>query len=74
MKLSMKRSAHRNIVAEVRSQLGEEGMDKVKLDTTVKTLRNRSVGWIVNAIRDIDNEELIKKVSFPFHWMLSAIY
>ncbi|KIM71114.1 hypothetical protein PILCRDRAFT_17365 [Piloderma croceum F 1598] len=31
----------------------------LKLDTTLGTLRNRSVRWMVNAYRDINNKDLI---------------
>lgn len=60
MKPGMKRSAHREIVKEVSDQIaaGQE----LRLDTTLPTLRDRSVGWVVNAIHDISDKELIKKV------------
>ena len=61
LKLSMKRAAHRDVVAEVQQQLAT-GVEVIKVDVTVGCLRNRSVGWIVNAIREIDNKELIMKV------------
>ncbi|KDR76038.1 hypothetical protein GALMADRAFT_139792 [Galerina marginata CBS 339.88] len=56
----MKRSAHRDIIREVQDQLSK-GVENVKLDTTVGKLCDRSVGWIVDAIADIDNKELIMK-------------
>ena len=34
----------------------------IKVDTTVGTLRNRSVGWVVNAIHDLNRPDLILKV------------
>ena len=61
LKLSMKRSAHRDIVNEVATQM-EAGVTEIKLDTTIKTLRDRAVGWVVNAIHDIDKKDLICKV------------
>ena len=61
LKLSMKRSAHRDIVNEVATQM-EAGVMEIKLDTTIKTSRDRAVGWVVNAIHDIDKKELICKV------------
>jgi hypothetical protein len=61
MKLSIKRSAHRDIVEEVSAQLASG--QNIKLDVTLGTLRDRAVGWIVNSIREISNKELVCKVS-----------
>jgi hypothetical protein len=64
LKLSMTRSAHRDIVEEASAQIAKKvPADQIKLDTRVGTLRDRSVGWVVQAIHDIDNPELIAKVS-----------
>lgn len=65
MKLSVKRSAHRNIVDEVSEQL-KSGQD-LKLDVTLGTLRDRAVGWIVNSIRDIGDPALICRASSCHH-------
>lgn len=62
LKLSMHRSAHNDIVNEVSTQI-LNGVENIKLDTTVGTLRNRSVGWVVNTIQDIGKKKLIMKVS-----------
>jgi hypothetical protein len=62
MKLSMKRSAHRDIVNEVMAQMAS-GATNIKVDTSLGTLRDRVVGWIVRAIDDINNKDLILKVS-----------
>ncbi|KAJ7113746.1 hypothetical protein C8R43DRAFT_826762, partial [Mycena crocata] len=58
----VKRSAHRDIVEEALSQM-EAGKDsaEIRLDTTVGVLRDRSVGWIVQAIKDISDPALIMK-------------
>jgi len=61
MKLSMRRSAHRDVVKEVQDQLAK-GIADITVDTTVGTLRDRSVGWVVNAIHDLDRPDLILKV------------
>jgi hypothetical protein len=61
LKLSMKRSAHRDIVDEVCAQI-DAGVTDFKVDTSLGTLRNRSMGWVVNAICDIKHEHLILKV------------
>ncbi|KAJ8454514.1 hypothetical protein ONZ45_g19277 [Pleurotus djamor] len=62
MKLSLKQAAHRDIVAEIRDQL-DDGVASgaVWMDTTLGTLRNRSVGWIVDATGDINRPELIQR-------------
>jgi hypothetical protein len=57
----MKRSAHKDIVTEMTTQL-EMPAATLKLDITLGTLRNRSVGWMVNAYHDINNKDLILKV------------
>jgi DDE superfamily endonuclease len=63
LKQSIKRSAHKDVVDETTAHLESGTLSPaVKLDTRLGTLRNRSLGWIVNAIRDIDNEDLILKV------------
>ena len=62
MKLSIKRSAHRDIVDEVSAQIASERKE-IRLDVTLGTLRDRAVGWVVNAIREISNKVLICKVS-----------
>jgi len=64
MKLSMKRSAHRDIVNKVSTQINGGSSDIIRVDTTLGTLRDRSVGWVVNAIRDINKKDLILKVCF----------
>jgi hypothetical protein len=65
MKLSMQRSAHQDVVKEVQDQL-TKGVTDIKVDTTVNTLHDRSVGWVVNAIHDLDRLDLILKVCGQF--------
>ena len=65
MKLSMRRSAHWDVVKEVQDQL-TKGVTDIKVDTTVGTLSDRSVGWVVNAIHDLDHLDLILKVRGQF--------
>lgn len=64
LKQSLKRSAHKDIIDETTRHL-ESGKPPAsfKLDTTLGTLRDRAVGWMVQAYDDINNESLIKKVS-----------
>jgi hypothetical protein len=64
-KQSMKRSAHRDIINETTTQL-DSGISAtmLKLDTTLGTLGNQSVGWLVNAYHDINNKDLILKAPY----------
>jgi hypothetical protein len=63
MKLSIKRAAHRDIVDEAAGQI-QAGLPphEIKLNTTLPVLRDRSVGWIVQAIHDINDPAIITKV------------
>ena len=45
MKLSIKRSAHHDIVDEVSTQIAS-GRKEIRLDVTLATLRDRAVGWL----------------------------
>lgn len=64
LKQSMKRAAHKDIVTETMAQLDAgRAAAALKLDTTLGNLRNRSVGWLVNAYHDINRKDLIMKVS-----------
>ncbi|KAJ7196899.1 hypothetical protein B0H12DRAFT_998126, partial [Mycena haematopus] len=52
----VKRSAHRDLVEEALRQIkASKAAHEIKLDTTLGTLRDRSVGWIVQAIHDIND-------------------
>jgi hypothetical protein len=63
----MKQSAHKDIVDETMAHLDSgTPASTFKLDTTVGTLHNRSVGWIMNAYDDINKKDLILKVSIFF--------
>ncbi|KAJ6619217.1 hypothetical protein B0H10DRAFT_1667293, partial [Mycena sp. CBHHK59/15] len=60
LKLSIKRSAHRDIVNEALGQIkAGKAAHKIRLDTTVGTLRDRSVSWIVQVIHDVSDPETI---------------
>ncbi|KAJ7300525.1 hypothetical protein DFH08DRAFT_979579 [Mycena albidolilacea] len=62
LKLSVKRSAHRDIVDEALNQIQTgKPASEIKLNTTIGVLRDRSVGWIVQAIHDIKNPVTIQK-------------
>jgi hypothetical protein len=62
LKLSIRRAAHRDIVKEVSDQIAKDD-EIIKLDTTLGTLRNRAVGWVVDAIHEINKKEIIMKVN-----------
>ncbi|KAJ6449832.1 hypothetical protein C8R47DRAFT_926325, partial [Mycena vitilis] len=62
MKLSIKRSAHRDLVDEASAQIkAGKAPHEIKLDTTVGTLRDRPVGWIVQAVQDLSDPATIMK-------------
>jgi hypothetical protein len=52
-------------VKEVQDQL-TKGVTDINVDTTIGTLRDRSVGWVMNAIHDLDRPDLILKVCDQF--------
>ncbi|KAJ6561032.1 hypothetical protein B0H10DRAFT_2240114 [Mycena sp. CBHHK59/15] len=60
-------SSHRDVVEEVTTLLNPDDEDEptnatlLKLDTTLPVLRNRCVGWIVDAFHACNNRELILK-------------
>ncbi|THU83896.1 hypothetical protein K435DRAFT_688686 [Dendrothele bispora CBS 962.96] len=68
LKHSIKRAAHRDIVAEVVSLLeqGEDGT-VLKMDLSLATLRDRSLSWIVEAYHEISKPEVVKKVRILTH-------
>ncbi|KIL58200.1 hypothetical protein M378DRAFT_86826 [Amanita muscaria Koide BX008] len=68
LKHSLRRSAHRDLVAEVTAQLeGPKSGRCIAIDMSVVNLRDRSVGWMVRAYQELDNKSLIKKVSAQFY-------
>lgn len=62
LKQSIKRSAHKDIVDETMQHL-DTGTQDFKLNTTVGHLRDRCVGWLINAYHDINKPDLVKRVS-----------
>jgi hypothetical protein len=63
LKQSMKQSVHKDIITEATTQLKSRmPVTELKLDTTLPTLQNLSVQWLVNAYHDINNQDLIPKV------------
>lgn len=64
-KLSLKRSYHEDITADVVDQL-KAGSEVVSIDTRLAVIRDRSTRWIWNAYQSIKNTDLVKKVSNVF--------
>ena len=63
LKQRMKRLAHKDIVIETMTHLDSGApLSTFKLDTSLGTLHDRSVAWILHAYHDINKEELIMKV------------
>jgi hypothetical protein len=64
VKHSLKKSAHEDIVNEVLRQL-EAGVSpqKVTIDSGIKVMRNRTVGWLWRAYSTVNKPDIIKKVS-----------
>ena len=62
-KHSLKISAHTDVVNEVLSQL-KRGVPvgDVKIDTTLKVLRDRTVHWLWTAFSNLNKPEIVKKV------------
>ena len=62
-KHSLKISAHGDAVDEVLSQLKQgTPVSNVKIDTTLKVLRDRTVHWLWTAFSNLNKPEIVKKV------------
>ena len=61
-KHSMKKSYHKDIVAEVLEQL-KAGEDVVTIDTRLPLLRDHSTHWLWNVYQTVNKEALVKKVN-----------
>jgi hypothetical protein len=71
LKLSIKRSAHRDLVDEASAQIKAGRVaHEIKIDTTLPTLRDRSIRWIVQAIHDISDPVTITQVRQTQMWTL----
>ncbi|CUA68415.1 ATP-binding cassette sub-family A member 6 [Homo sapiens] [Rhizoctonia solani] len=62
LKLAISRAAHADIVVETATAL-QAGVaaDQIVNDQTLRTLRNRSVGWIVKGYHAINRPDIVKK-------------
>ena len=65
LKLAIRRSALRDIVNDTMQQL-KSGVEpgRVVFEKKLAVVRNRSVGWLVNAYEAINNHELVEKVIY----------
>jgi len=62
-KLAVKRSQHADIVEESLSLLkNNEAAPVIRLDTTLPTLRDRSLHWLVNGYHAINKPDVVKQV------------
>jgi hypothetical protein len=62
-KHSLKLSSHNDIVQEVLAQLKNGTMvDEIKIDQTLKVLRDRTVHWLWVAFNALNKPETVKKV------------
>ena len=73
LKQAISRSLNADVIKEVSAQI-EHGVEPgtFKLDTSLPTLRNRTVGAIVKAYKAVDNPTLILKVNFQLSLKSSA--
>ncbi|KAJ6548035.1 hypothetical protein B0H10DRAFT_1851675 [Mycena sp. CBHHK59/15] len=63
LSMNMKWSAHRDLVDEATQQINAgKATHKIRFDTTMPTLRNWSVGWIIQAIQDVGDLMTITRV------------
>jgi hypothetical protein len=62
-KLSLKRSYHEDVVAEILEQF-QKNIETIQIDTRISAMRDRSTRWLWNAYKAISNEALVKKVPF----------
>jgi len=63
-KHSLKLSSHHDIVQEVLGQLRDgTAVKDVKIDTTLKVLRNRTVQWLWTAFNSLGKVDIVKKVN-----------
>ncbi|KLO15357.1 hypothetical protein SCHPADRAFT_799776, partial [Schizopora paradoxa] len=61
-KHAIKRAAHADLVDEALKHLNNDGRpEDLKFDTSLPTLRDRSVAWIVQAYRKLNDPSVIRK-------------
>jgi hypothetical protein len=58
---------HADVVNESLAQLTHDSSASlIRLDTTIGTLHDRSLQWVVNGYHAINKPELVKQVCFSF--------
>jgi hypothetical protein len=62
LKQSFQRSCHRDLVANMTNQLEVNPDANLFFDNTIGTLRDRALGWLVDAFHAINSPALIRKV------------
>lgn len=62
MKHSLKRSCHRDVVDEILTQV-DGGKPNITVDKTIGVLRDRTVSWLWDAYKTLDDPRIVKKVS-----------
>ena len=63
LKLEIKRHQHADIVDETLALLRNgTPASELKITTTIRPLRNRSINWLVHASHAVNKPELVKKV------------
>lgn len=67
LKLAVKRSQHADIVDESLSLLkkNDAAAAVIRLDTTLPTLHDRSLHWLINGYHAINKPDIVKQVSTP---------
>ncbi len=68
LKHAMRQCAHQHLIRETMDQLDSGTQaSKIKFDTRIGVVRNRSVEWVVKGYKAINNVDLVKKVSSFSH-------
>jgi hypothetical protein len=72
-KLALRQAQHADIVDKT-LRLLQDGVDpeNIRLDTSIGTLRDRSVGWLVKAYNKINKPSIVKKVCIHLDLMRVA--
>lgn len=69
LKHAIRRSAHHHVIKETMEKLDAGTLaEKIKFDTKIGVLRDRSVEWLVNGYNAINDETLVKRVSTAFSY------
>ena len=61
-KHSLKCSYHQDVVAEILQQI-DKGDESITVEKKLGVMRDRSVGWLWDALETLNNEQTIKKVN-----------